>query len=119
MMSNSLFRAFTAVLAAAALTLTACAPAVGQNEAQESQSKKEEKKDEKKEDKKASVPQGTPVLWQEPTDISSRNLLLGPGGEEMKPDLKQVIWEETMPEGYSVKWRVRDAWISAWLAAGP
>jgi hypothetical protein len=107
MMSNSLFRAVTAVLAAAVLTLTACSPAAGQNEAPESQSKKEEKKE--------TMPQGTPVLWQEPTDISTRNLLLGPGGEEMKPDLKQVIWEETMPEGYSVKWRVRDASGKKWV----
>ncbi len=97
------------------LTLTACSPAVGQNEVPASQSKKEEKKEDKKDEKKETMPQGTPVLWQEPTDISTRNLLLGPGGEEMKPDLKQVIWEETMPEGYSVKWRVRDASGKKWV----
>jgi len=112
MMSNSLFRAMAAVLAAAAVTLTACSPAVGQNEASESQ---QSKKEEKKEEKKEAMPQGTPVLWQEPTDISSRNLLHGPGGEEMKPDLKQIIWEETLPEGYSVKWRVRDASGKKWV----
>lgn len=110
-MSNNLFRTMIAALAAAVVTLTACAPAVGQNEMPAPQSKKEEQKDEKKE----TMPQGTPVLWQEPADISSRNLLLGPGGEELKPDLKQVIWEETMPEGYSVKWRVRDASGKKWV----
>ena len=106
MMSNNLTRAIVAALATA-VTLSACAPAAGQNEPPASQTQKEEKK--------GTMPRGTPVLWQEPTDISSRNLLLGPGGEEMKPDLKQVIWEETMPEGYSVKWRVRDASGKKWV----
>ena len=107
MMSNTIFRTIIAALAAAVVTFSACAPAVGQNEAPQSQTKQEEKKE--------TMPQGTPVLWQEPADISSRNLLLGPGGEGMKPDLKQVIWEETMPEGYSVKWRVRDASGKKWV----
>jgi hypothetical protein len=110
-MSNKGFRTFILALTAAALTLSACAPAAGQNEGAQSQTKKEEKKD----DKKEAPPEGKPVLWQEPTDIASRNLLLGPGGEEMKPDLKQVIWEESMPEGYSVKWRVRDASGRKWV----
>ncbi|MFL6256968.1 MAG: hypothetical protein ACJ74T_18325 [Pyrinomonadaceae bacterium] len=110
-MSNNLFRTVIVALASAVLTLSAYAPAVGQNEAGQSQSKKEEKKEEKQE----AMQQGTPVLWQEPTDISSRNLLLGPGGEELKPDLKQVIWEESMTEGYSVKWRVRDASGRHWV----
>ncbi|HEX8187799.1 MAG TPA: hypothetical protein VF586_05575, partial [Pyrinomonadaceae bacterium] len=120
-MSNNLFRTIVAALAAAAVTLSACSPAAGQNEAAagQSESKKEEKKDEKKEEKKdekkEAMPEGTPVFWQEPADISSRNLLLGPGGEEMKPDLKQVTWEETMPEGYSVKWRVRDGSGKRWV----
>src|SRR5215216_3773072 len=95
-MSIRLFRNVTLTFLAAALTLSSVAPAPAQG-------------DPKKDEKKEAAPQGTPVFWQEPSDISSRNLLLGPGGEEMKPDLKQVIWEETMPEGYSVKWRVRDA----------
>src|SRR4029079_5956845 len=103
-MSNKGFRTFILALVSAVLTLSACAPAVGQNDPAQDKTKKEEKKEEKKE----AMAQGTPVFWQEPTDISSRNLLLGPGGEEMKPDLKQVIWEESLTEGYSVKWRVRD-----------
>ena len=40
-----------------------------------------------KEKKKKQVAHGTPVLWREPTDIASRDLLLGPGGKRMKPDL--------------------------------
>jgi hypothetical protein len=102
MKSNKLFRKSIAMLFVAALTFSSVALA-GQ---------KDSKKNEKKE---APPPQGTPVLWQEPTDITSRNLLLGPGGEEMKPDLSQVIWEETDGTGYSVKWRVRDGSGKKWV----
>jgi hypothetical protein len=72
-------------------------------------------KDSKKESKNEPPPQGTPVLWKEPTDIASRNLLLGPGGEEMKPDLSQVVWEGDETRGYSVKWRVRDGAGKKWV----
>ena len=118
-MPNILSRKFILALAAAALTLTSCTPGIAQgNDApaagQQGESKKEEK-EAKKDEKKEAAPQGTPVFWQEPSDVASRNLLLGPGGDEMKPDLKQVIWEETLPEGYSVKWRVRDASGRKWV----
>src|ERR1051325_11375208 len=116
-MTNKGFRTFIVALMAATLTLSACRPAVGQNQGAQSQTKKEEKKDDKKDDKKEAMPQGTPVFWQEPTDIASRNLLLGPGGQEMKPALKQVTLDEAPPEGgYSVKWRVRDASGRHWVA---
>jgi len=59
---------------------------------------------------------GTPVLWTDPTDISSRNLLLGAGGEEMKPDLTQVTFIEQKKGGYSTKYRVRDAAGNEWIA---
>ncbi|MDT5158318.1 MAG: hypothetical protein QOH51_2675 [Acidobacteriota bacterium] len=99
---NKLFRKSIVMLFAASIAFSSSALA-GQ-------------KDSKKDEKKEPPPQGTPVLWQEPADIGSRNLLLGPGGEEMKPDLSQVIWEETPPEpGYSVKWRVRDASGKKWV----
>ncbi|MDT5293322.1 MAG: hypothetical protein QOJ76_202 [Acidobacteriota bacterium] len=101
MRSFNSFRKLTVIFLFASLALSSAVLA-GQ---------KDSKKDEKKE-----APQGTPVLWQEPTDIGSRNLLLGPGGEEMKPDISQVIWEETPPgEGYSVKWHVRDASGKKWV----
>ncbi|MGI8732752.1 MAG: hypothetical protein ACR2LM_05560 [Pyrinomonadaceae bacterium] len=41
----------------------------------------------KKGDKGAAA--GTAVLWREPVDIGSRNLLIGAGGESMKPDLRE------------------------------
>jgi hypothetical protein len=126
-MLTNLFRKSVVLLTAFVLLLSASALAAAQdsaptpqeeNKAAAQEVKKEEKKDEKKEEKqaeKAAAQQGTPVLWQEPTDISSRNLLTGPGGDAMKPDLSQVIWEETMTEGYSVKWRVRDGAGKKWV----
>ena len=113
-MSNKGFRTFMLALVAAAMTLSAAAPAAGQNDATQAQTR-DQKKEEKKEEKKEAMQQGTPVFWQEPTDIASRNLLLGPGGEEMKPDLSQVIWEGSEEGGYSVKWRVRDASGRKWV----
>lgn len=59
---------------------------------------------------------GTPVLWKEPTDIASRNLLLGAGGEEMKPDVKQFTFIEQKEGGYSTKYRVKDASGNEWIA---
>jgi len=61
-------------------------------------------------------PMGTPVLWREPTDIESRNLLLGAGGEEMKPDLRRVTFVEKKTGGYSTKYRVTDASGNSWVA---
>src|ERR1051325_11690211 len=39
----------------------------------------------------------TPVLWRGPDDITARDLFNGPGGEEMRPDLRRVTFlkEET------------------------
>jgi hypothetical protein len=34
-----------------------------------------------KQKKKEGAPEGTPVLWQEPVDITTRDLYLGAGGE--------------------------------------
>jgi len=67
-------------------------------------------------DKKKEVYTGTPVMWREPTDIESRNLLLGAGGEEMKPDLSSITFIEQKTGGYSTKYRVRDAAGKEWIA---
>lgn len=65
---------------------------------------------------KDKVREGKPVLWQEPTDISSRNLLVGPGGEEMKPNLTTVTFVEQKTGGYSTKYEVRDGSGRRWIA---
>ena len=66
--------------------------------------------------KEKKVYTGTPVLWTEPTDLESRNLLLGAGGEAMKPDISQIIFVEDKPGGYSKKYRVKDAKGNEWVA---
>ena len=66
-------------------------------------------------DKKKKI-EGTPILWQEPTDIESRNLFFGPGGEAMKPDLSKVTFIEQKTGGYSTKYRVRDGAGHEWVA---
>src|SRR6266498_4270668 len=69
-----------------------------------------------KQKKRKSEPTGTPVLWREPGDIESRNLLLGAGGEAMKPDISKVTFLEEKAGGYSKKYRVRDASGNEWIA---
>ncbi|HSB09611.1 MAG TPA: hypothetical protein VLM38_09015 [Blastocatellia bacterium] len=60
--------------------------------------------------------EGKPVLWQQPDNIASRNLLLGPGGEELKPDLSTITFIKEEPGGYSKKYRVRDGSGHEWVA---
>ena len=66
--------------------------------------------------KKKEMPQGTPVLWKDPGDISTRNLLLGAGGEEMKPDISNITFIKDEVGGYSAGFRVRDGAGRTWVA---
>ncbi|HEX8475624.1 MAG TPA: hypothetical protein VF666_16495 [Pyrinomonadaceae bacterium] len=72
--------------------------------------------EEKKKKKQKPAPKGTPVLWVEPTDLESRDLLLGPGGEAMKPDLRKVTFIKQEEGGWSKKFRVRDGSNHEWVA---
>ena len=74
-----------------------------------------QEEEQKKEDKKP-APTGTAVLWREPVDLESRNLLLGAGGEQMKPDLRRVTFIEKKTGGHSTKYRVKDASGNEWVA---
>lgn len=67
-------------------------------------------------DKKKKPAGGTPVLWQDPGDLSTRDLINGPGGEEMKPDLSHVTFIEEQTGGYSKKYRVQDGAGRVWIA---
>ncbi len=69
-----------------------------------------------KQKKQKTEPTGTPVLWREPGDVESRNLLLGAGGEAMKPDISKVTFLEEKTGGYSKKYLVRDAAGNEWVA---
>jgi hypothetical protein len=66
-------------------------------------------------DKKKEQPTGTPVLWQDPGDISSKNLLEGPGGEEMKPDVSNLTFISEDASGFSYGMRVRDGAGKTWV----
>ena len=66
--------------------------------------------------KKKEVPKGTPVLWREPANIRSLDLLNGPGGEAMKPDLSRVTFIKEETGGYSKKYRVKDGRGRVWVA---
>src|ERR1041384_5903478 len=59
---------------------------------------------------------GTPVLWQDPGDISGRDLFYGPGGEAGQPDLNHVTYIRDETGGYSKKYRVRDGAGRIWVA---
>ncbi len=65
---------------------------------------------------KKQLPQGTPILWREPANIEARDLLLGPGGEKMKPDLSRITFIKEETGGYSKKYRVKDAKGRVWVA---
>ena len=60
-------------------------------------------------------PASTPVLWHDPGDVSSRNLLIGPGSEEMKPDLSKITYIRDEQTGYSVKYHVKDGAGKTWV----
>ncbi|MGH9904315.1 MAG: hypothetical protein ACRD8U_01885, partial [Pyrinomonadaceae bacterium] len=66
--------------------------------------------------KKKQLPEGPKILWREPTDIASRNLLLGPGGAKMKPDISRLTFIKEEKGGYSKKYRVKDAQGRVWVA---
>ena len=59
---------------------------------------------------------GPAVLWHAPNDIQSRNLLLGAGGESMKPDLSKVTFVEEKKGGWSTKYTVKDGKGNEWVA---
>lgn len=70
----------------------------------------------KRKKKKKPVLVGRPVLWRDPTDIKSRDLFLGPGGAELKPDTRSLTFIKAEKGGYSPKFRVRDARGREWVA---
>ena len=72
--------------------------------------------DKDKDKKEKKVYTGTPVMWRAPEDIAQRNLLLGAGGDEMKPDISRITYIEDKTGGYSKKYRVKDAKGNEWIA---
>jgi hypothetical protein len=109
METNRLYNFKAAVLSAAVAAFILAVTAAG------ARAQDDPKKDDSKKKDEAAAHQGTPVLWREPSDITSLDLMAGPGGDAMKPDLSQIIWEESQTGGYSVKWKVRDASGKHWV----
>src|SRR5690349_1548078 len=66
--------------------------------------------------KKKEALTGTPIMWERPNDIRSRNLYLGPGGAAMRPDLRRITLIKEEKGGYSKKYRVRDGSGHEWVA---
>ena len=66
--------------------------------------------------KEKKVYTGPAVLWRAPVDIASRNLLVGAGGESMKPDLSRVTFVAVKEGGWSTKYRVLDGKGNEWVA---
>ena len=66
--------------------------------------------------KKEIIYNGPAVMWRAPEDIASRNLLVGAGGEAMKPDLSRVTFVEVKTGGWSTKYRVKDGKGNEWVA---
>ena len=66
--------------------------------------------------KEKKVYTGPAVLWRAPNDIQSRNLLVGAGGEAMKPDLSRVTFVAVKEGGWSTKYRVLDGKGNEWIA---
>lgn len=69
----------------------------------------------KRKDKRV-VPRGRPVLWKNPVNIRSRDLFLGPGGNEMRPDTSTLTFLKEDKGGYSPKFRVKDGRGREWVA---
>jgi len=70
----------------------------------------------KKDESEKKVYTGPAVLWRAPNDIESRNLLIGAGGEAMKPDLSRVTFVAVKEGGWSTKYDVKDGKGNEWVA---
>ena len=65
--------------------------------------------------RKAAAPSGAqPVLWEPVT--SELDLYYGPGGQEMKPDLRKVTFIKEDKNGHNKKYEIKDAKGRTWIA---
>ncbi len=62
-----------------------------------------------------SIADAKPVLWEK-VDIAQRDLYLGPGGAEMKPDTSEITFVVEEKGGSSKKFRIKDAAGRVWIA---
>jgi len=64
---------------------------------------------------KAPAPQGNAIMW-EAVDIECRDLFIGPGGTEYKPDLSLIEYIEEEKDGHNKKYRIKDGSGKVWVA---
>lgn len=67
------------------------------------------------ESKKDAPPTGKAVMW-EPVNIAERDLLAGPGGRDMMPDLSQITFIKEEKNGHNKKYRIKDGLGRIWVA---
>ena len=58
---------------------------------------------------------GKLVMWEQVT-IADRDLLAGPGGEAMKPDLSRISFISAEKNGFSQKYKITDGAGKKWVA---
>ena len=56
------------------------------------------------------------VLWEQPADITKRDLYYGPGGRALVPDLKRASMLGRQMGGNTLKYRIRDRHGNEWVA---
>lgn len=67
-------------------------------------------------DKKAKpMPAGKAVMWER-VNIKGRDLLHGPGGRNMMPDLSSVTFIKEEKKGHNKKYRIKDGSGRTWVA---
>lgn len=66
-------------------------------------------------EKKEKIGHGKPVMW-ESVNIPERNLLDGPGGTSMKPNLSRIEFIKEEKAGHNKKFRIKDGSGRTWVA---
>jgi hypothetical protein len=98
------------------MSILLCSPLIARGSIDGAQKKdKGEKSKKQKEEKKKEAPESVgakearPVMWEEPSDIESRDLFYGPGGAEGAPDANgKFTFEARSKKGTSEKIQVVD-----------
>jgi hypothetical protein len=101
---------FFALFLGSVLICSSFYPVIKKDKGEKSKQKADKKEDKKGMDAAASgEPEGRPVIWQEPSDIESRDLFNGPGGAAGAPDPNgKFTFESRSGSGTSEKIHVID-----------
>ena len=70
--------------------------------------------DKKNADTPEKIAKGDAVMWTDPTDIATRNLYYGRGGEEHKPAEGHFVFEKEDTDGTNPKFTVHDSAGTKW-----